>query len=278
VNGLAFISSASAALAVFLAALSVDEIWLMVSRRYVNDLEPRIVELSIDRSSIPSYLRWWGIVLLACAALALYAPPLAIVAIYFTWIAPRLWIHYLIWNRKRTLRNQMVAAAVGIANAARAGLSLPLCFKAIAADTPPPLRQELQRIYNDFEQGLPLVDAINNVKNRLKIDSFSLFAPAIVTAETQGGNITDALERISFTLQEIQRLERKVDADTAAGRKTVWFLSLFPLFFLALFLMIFPDGTSRMFTTWLGQILLAVVLVMIYISIRWSLRILAIDF
>ncbi len=43
------------------------------------------------------------------------------------------------------------------------------------------------------------------------------------------GKITDALERISRSLQENQRLERKMEADTASGRKVIIILGALAL-------------------------------------------------
>ena len=90
----------------------------------------------------------------------------------------------------------------------------------------------------------------------------------------RGGRITEALERISRSLQENQRLERKLEADTESGRKVVVMLAAFPAVFLGLFYFLNPEGTALLFTTILGQVVLVFVIVMVYAAVRWANRIL----
>jgi tight adherence protein B len=104
-----------------------------------------------------------------------------------------------------------------------------------------------------------------------------LFSAAVLVSLERGGKITEALERIGHSLQETQRIERKLEVDTASGKKVVYILTAFPLFFLALSYMMNPVGTSDVFQSMLGQIVLLVVIALAYFSFRWSQRILAIE-
>ena len=70
----------------------------------------------------------------------------------------------------------------------------------------------------------------------------------------RGGRITDALERISHSLQETQRIERKLEVDTASGKKVVYILTGFPFFFLGLSYFMNPDGTATVFQSLLGPV------------------------
>ena len=90
--------------------------------------------------------------------------------------------------------------------------------------------------------------------------------------------LTLVLERISADLQELQRLEGKLEADTAAGRKLTFTLGAFPLFFLAGFTLLDPTSMSFLYNTILGQLVLLGVGAIVYFSCRWCLRILTIDF
>ena len=109
------------------------------------------------------------------------------------------------------------------------------------------------------------------------VDSFTLFAAAVLVSLERGGRITDALERIGHSLQEIQRIERKLEVDTASGKKVVYMLTAFPLFFLGLSYAMNPAGTASVFQSLLGQLILLIVIGLCYFSFRWSQRILAIE-
>lgn len=273
-------SSTLVFLAVFIAFRSAGSVWDGVTRRYVADLTPMLDSLSMDRQQLPGYLRWWGISLVAAfvvVAFVLQMPPVSIAAVYMVYVAPRLALEIIIRRRRALLRGQMVGATVALANTCRAGLSLAQGLEEVAAETPEPLASELMRIVHDYRHGRPLVDALREAKERLAVDSFTLFAAAVLVSLERGGRITDALERISHSLQESERVERKIEVDTASGTKVVYLLTAFPFFFLGLSYFMNPAGTVSVFQSLLGQVVLLLVIGLSYVSFRWSQKILAIE-
>ena len=183
----------------------------------------------------------------------------------------------MIERRRALLRDQMVGGAIALANASRAGLSLAQGLKTVGEEIPQPLAAELQKIVNEYEHGRPLQRAIHNAKERLNLDSFTLFASAIEVSLERGGRITESLERISRSLQENQRIERQLEAETASGRRVVIILAIFPFLFLAGFLVLHPEGTLLLFSTLIGQFVVLVVIALTFVSIWWSNRILSIE-
>ncbi|MDA1016770.1 MAG: type II secretion system F family protein [Planctomycetota bacterium] len=187
-------------------------------------------------------------------------------------------LEYLIKRRTMLLRDQMVTASMGLANAAQAGLSLAQGLQKVGQETAMPLAAELNRIVRDhIKGGLPLLEAIVNVRQRLKVDAFSVFSLAIQSAMDRGGRINAALERISHSLQENQRLERKLLAETSAGRAAVLILALFPLVFLGILAVLSPDGVRLLFRTVWGQLALILAGALVFCGVRWAARILNID-
>lgn len=266
--------------AVFLATQSAGNVWDSVTARYVADVTPMLDSLSLDRSRLPKYLRVWGISLVAAfviVAFILQMPPVALAAVYMVYVAPRIILDFMIRKRRSLLRDQMVAATVALSNTCRAGLSLAQGLETISTETPEPLASELRRIVHEYRHGRPLSESLRATKERLKIESFTLFSAAILVCLERGGRITDALERISHSLQELQRIERKLEVDTASGTKVVYILTAFPLLFLGLSYVTNPEGTATVFRSIWGQLVLLVVIGLTYFSFRWSQKILAIE-
>lgn len=266
--------------AVLLACVSAGSVWDSVTARYVADITPMLDSLSIDHSRLPKYLRIWGISLVAAfvfVAFVLQMPPIALAAVYLVYVAPRIILDFMIRKRRAVLRDQMATATVALANTSRAGLSLAQGLESISSETPEPLSSELRRIVHEYRHGRPLSEAIRATKERLKIESFTLFSAAILVCLERGGRITDALERISHSLQELQRIERKLEVDTAAGTKVVYILTVFPLIFLGISYVVNPEGTATLLHSIWGQIILLFVIILTYFSFRWSQRILAIE-
>lgn len=273
-------TTAIALAAGLLAGLSIGGVWDDASRRYLADLYPMLESLSIDPTKYRTYLRWWGVCLISCLLIlgfALNMFPIAIAVMLLVFFAPRWILKAVIARRRQLLRDQMVGGSIALANASRAGLSLAQGLQSVCSETPQPLAAELQKIVNEYEHGRPLVGAIKDAKERLNLDSFTLFASAIQVSLERGGRVTEALERISNSLQENQRVERQLEAETASGRRVVWILGVFPFLFLAGFFFLHPSGTLLVFETLIGQFVLLAVIGLTFVSVWWSNRILSIE-
>ncbi|HMO85047.1 MAG TPA: type II secretion system F family protein [Lacipirellulaceae bacterium] len=280
-TGAALLSSALAGVAVFLAALWVGPAWDALAERRQGDLIPRLRALGLDDQGVRRALRYWGIGLFATFVVFgvfLAMPPVAVGLTYLVFVLPTFILQGLVRRRAQTLRDQMTRAAAGLANTARAGLSLPQGLARVADETPAPLGRELQRIVSHYQAGAPLVQAMREVQQRLDIEAFTMFSSAITVAIERGGKVMEALDRISESLHEMQRLERKLESDSAAGRKLAMVLGMFPLFFLLLFSLLDPEGMSFLYNTLLGQFVLLGVGALIYLAVRWCMAILDVDF
>lgn len=263
-----------------LAGNSIGAVWDSTSRRYLADMMPVLESLSIDPVKYQTYMRWWGICLISTLVIlgfTLNMFPIAIAVMVLVFFAPRWIVHAVIERRRSLLRDQMVGGTVALANAIRAGLSLAQGLKTVSQETPQPLATELSRVVHDYEHGRPLNRAIHHAKQRLNLDSFTLFASAIEVSLERGGRITESLERISTSLQENQRIERQLEAETASGRRVVVILALFPFLFLLGFFVLHREGTLLVFQTLIGQLIVVAVIGLTFVSVWWSNRILSIE-
>ncbi|MCE9606394.1 MAG: type II secretion system F family protein [Planctomycetia bacterium] len=275
-----FLSSVTYGAAAFFLTRLIEPAWDRITSSYIRDLQPMLTALNLDDGRIPQRMRWWGIAMAVAflfVALGLGMWPVAFVVTYMIYAAPRIYLQALIAKRSFLLRDQLVSAVTGLANATRAGLSLAQGIDNVAQETPEPLAAELHRIVRDYHGGRPLAHALKSARERLQLDGFTLFASALLVSLERGGKITEALDRIGRSLQENQRLERKLQAETESGRKVVVILASFPFVFLGLFYFLNPEGTGLLFTTLVGQLVLLVVIAMVYFAVQWARRILALE-
>lgn len=277
---LLFASCVAVGGAAFYVVRLLMPLWDRVGERYVAGVRPMLEALSLTSDRMPELMRWWGIAMAAVFVLfsiGLGMWPVAFAAMYLVYVSPRLYLQFLIHRRAKLLRDQLVGTVTALANATRAGLSLAQGIENVSHETPEPLATELRRIVRDYRGGRPLAEALVQARDRLKLDGFTLFTSALLVSLERGGRITEALERISRSLQENQRLERKLEADTESGRKVVVMLAAFPAVFLGLFYFLNPEGTALLFTTILGQVVLVFVIGIVYAAVRWANRILKLE-
>jgi len=276
-----FISTICFAIAGWFLSGPLLDFWDHFSMKHLGELNTASLMLGMDRSYYTLALRIWGVTLLMTfLVFGLYfqAWPITIAMLYLIFLSPRLIMEYLIAQRKRLLRDQLIPALSVIINSAKAGLSIEESFREMTVATPAPLQQEFKQVVRDHQFGRPFIAAINTAKEKLDIPCFTLFATALTVCREQGGNLTEVLERLRKSLVETQRLERKLEAETASGNMVIFVLSLVPFLFTLLILMIHPSGGVLLFTTVLGQFLFSLVMILTYFGNRWGNRIMKIEF
>ncbi len=276
-----YVTSALIFLAAVIGLGPLGWVWDRMSHWYTRDLLKVLDVLEFPQDRFNFYMRIWGIILLVSIVLmtVVFRLPLLAIAITAILVAmPRIIMGLLAKRRRTLLREQMAGACMAISNCARAGLSLDQSLQTVADEVANPLAGVLKRICLDYQANVPLAEAINRAKDRVGMDTFSIFAVTMVTCMEHGGRVTDMLDRISKSIGEIRRLERRIESETAAGRRVVWILAMFPLFFLTLMALVHSEGTKLMFTTLVGQGLLVGSIVLISASIAWSRNILSVDF
>ena len=164
---------------------------------------------------------------------------------------------------------------VALSSAIKAGLSLAQALDILAQQTPRPICQEFQQITGEYQLGKPLERCLKEAKVRLRSENFALFAAAMEASRESGGRLNETVERIAHSVRELQRLERKILSETAQARTSAIYMALAPAFVLALYYFVLdPVNTQRLFTTFAGQVMLCVAVVLNVLAFLWARRIL----
>jgi Flp pilus assembly protein TadB len=142
------------------------------------------------------------------------------------------------------VNEQVGGAARNLAGQVRVGLPLHEAVAEVARDTPAPFGGHLRRTALMMAQGIDLGIALGAMRDRCRVDAVTALAIALQVAEERGGRLADVLDRIAHTAEEITRVERKREADTASGRLMVTLLAVFPVAFLGFVALLDPAITG----------------------------------
>lgn len=180
-------------------------------------------------------------------------------------------------TRRQKIEDQLADAMVMFSNGVKAGLSLAQSLQLLAEECPRPIRQEFQQIVGEYNLGKPLERTLSEAKERLRSENFLLFAAALMASRESGGRLNETVERISRSVLELQRLERKVKAETAQARKSAVYMAIVPAFILLTYTYLDPENTRLLFVTFAGQVMLTVCVVLNIGAYFWAVRILSAD-
>jgi len=279
-NAAPLISSLLFGSAVGLSAYAGRDVLWMGFGWIERDVGDKLRALRIAPRSLPRLLIGWivGIVaIFLVLGLALESPLLALLICALVACLPWYVVRRLAERRRLAIEDQLADSMVSFSNGVRAGLSIPQALDILAEQSPRPVRDEFRQIVSEFNLGKPLEQTLVEAKERLKSDNFSLFAAALLASRRSGGKLNETVERIAHSVLELQRLERKVQSETAQARKAAVYMAIAPAVILVVYYFVDPVNTVALFTTFFGQLMLCVALVFNVVAYLWARFILTPD-
>lgn len=205
-----------------------------------------------------------GIVMLVLAyILVTLEGPIALLLVFIVPFVVRQAIKMKASRQRRAFGEQLPDNLSVVASALRAGNTFVGSLGVVTSDAPEPSKRELRRALSDEQLGVPLVDALNKISDRMQSSDFHHVALiATLQAET-GGNTAEVLDVVTLTIRERLELRRLVRTLTAQGRLAGWVLSALPAGLLLLLSLLNPKYTSPLFHQTLGIIALVGATIMV---------------
>jgi Flp pilus assembly protein TadB len=238
-----------------------------------RDMAEKLRRLRASTKNLRKYLAAW-LIAIACVfcGCALILDNMVFAVLFSTFLLCAPWYLLRRWaeRHRQKIEDQLADAMVTLANAVRAGLSLPQSLEILAAQCPKPINAEFHQIVAEYNLGKPLDRSMVEAKERLKSENFALFTAAMMASHESGGRLNETVERIANSVLELQRLDRKVQAETAQARKSAVYMAMAPAFILFVYYFVDPINTSLLFTTFVGQIMLGIAVVFNILAYFWA--------
>jgi tight adherence protein B len=162
-------------------------------------------------------------------------------------------------QRLAKINRQLPDALRVMADAAKAGLSLPQMLRLVAAQGPKPIAEEFGLVVHAMNLGDSVEEALKRASGRLGLKNFDLMTMAIVVNRDRGGDIGRLLVRLAESVRALSEVEERIETETSSVRMSAKIMvGTIPLFALALFL-IDPTSVAVLFSTSLGAVVLVAV-------------------
>lgn len=186
-------------------------------------------------------------------------------------LIPIILISYLIRKRRTAFTEQLGDCLVTIANALRAGYSFQQAVEVIAKEMEPPISQEFSRMSTDIRMGITLETALEQMNARVNSKDFELVTAAVLIQREVGGNLAQILDTISDTINDRIRMKREINALTAQGRLSAVVLVILPIAVAGFMYMFNRSQMIILIEEPIGQMAVAISLVMDVIGF-WVIR------
>src|SRR6185437_13258476 len=135
-----------------------------------------------------------------------------------------------------------------LANAMKAGLSLPQAIESVAQNAAAPVAEELARVIRETKLGTSTPQALTNMVRRVGSEDLDLIVTAISIQSSVGGNLARILDGISHTIRQRIQAKAQISALTAQMRASGWIITLLPFIVAAVLNLITPSYFGIMLT------------------------------
>lgn len=159
---------------------------------------------------------------------------------------PRWYLGFAATRRVNAFNGQLSDTLNLWVNALRSGYSVLQSLDTIASELPPPVSQEFERVVQEVRLGLSLDQAMDNMLARVPSEDLDLVVTAVKIQREVGGNLSEILDNIGYTIRERVRIKGEIRTLTAQGRISGWVVGLLPVALMFILFAINPDYISEL--------------------------------
>ena len=192
----------------------------------------------------------------ALAGLKIANPFLKAFLILFLGSFPLLQVHGQRARRLKAFIRAFPDTIDMMTSAIRAGHALNQAMQLVGDEAPDPVGIEFKRTFEQYNLGLNLREALMNLSERIDSLDLKLFVTAILLQRETGGNLTEILEKISYTIRERFKLIGQIKTYTAQGRMSAWILGTLPIAFVCIISTLNPQYLKPLFDDKMGHVLI----------------------
>src|SRR3989304_1992791 len=143
---------------------------------------------------------------------------------------PRFYVKRQQTARLNKFNDQLSDMLSLMVNGLRAGYSTMQALEAVSRELPTPISDEFRRVVQEMQIGIPMEKALDNLLRRIPSEDLDFVITAINVQREVGGNLSEILDTISFTIRERVRIKGEIRVMTATVRTSGTVLSLIPVF------------------------------------------------
>ncbi len=192
--------------------------------------------------------------------------PQFVISAVAAYLLPMRYLKYRQGKRLKALNRQLPDTLSLLANALKAGLSLPQAMETVARNTTAPIGDELGRVIREMNIGSGTERALANMVRRAGSEDLDLIVTAINIQASVGGNLARILDGISHTIRQRVQIKGQISAMTAQARASGWVITLLPVIVAAILYFITPGYFRPMFQDRTGIELLVVAAVSVAVG------------
>jgi tight adherence protein B len=170
---------------------------------------------------------------------------------------PFLWLLHRRKKRIRLFIDAMPEAVELMSRSLRSGHGLASGLHLVAEEMKGPIADEFNRVFEEQNLGIPIELSLRNMADRIPLMDVRFFVIAVVVQRSTGGDLAEVLDKIGRLIRQRVEMRGHVKALTAEGRLSGIVLLAMPPGLLGYLCLVNFEYVSVLFTTMIGNKMLA---------------------
>ena len=204
------------------------------------------------------------------AGIIFFAVAILMQNIIFALIASGLYF-YFDWHfvnkrakeRAALIDKQVIEALTIIKNAVQSGQSLQTAMTTAYEELKEPIKSEFLKISDNLALGVSFDKVLKDAAASAPSKEFRLMTDTLKISKDSGASLAGIFDRIIDATSQRVAVQAKVNALTAQGRMSGNIVSVIPFVVIAMMYAIEPDMMKSLFTTFAGNVLLLITVIMV---------------
>lgn len=170
---------------------------------------------------------------------------------------PLIYLNFRKARRVHQFSDQFASVLDMISRSLKAGHSFASAVQMVGDEMPEPVAGLFKTAYEEQTFGLSMREALSHMIERMDTVDLRYFVTAVNIYREIGGNLSEILERLAFTIRERLKIQRQVKVYTAQARLTGFILAVLPIVVAGILYTLDPEYIGELFTEKIGRYLIA---------------------
>lgn len=188
-------------------------------------------------------------------------------------------IFHLLVRKKdiKVVEDDLYKAISIMSNSFRAGKSIMQAIAIVASETDGPLREEFSYMLTDLNYGLDDEQVLERFSERVKIPEVKYMTTSLIVLNKTGGDIVEIFKTVEDSILSRRKLNHELKMLTASSNLIFKILVSMPVFTSLFIYTLNPSYFSVLITTSIGNIILAIIVLLYIIYIFIIKRIMKVE-
>jgi tight adherence protein B len=182
---------------------------------------------------------------------------LALVLGFVGYLLPKLWLSRAKGKRITKLNSQLPDALSMMSNSLKAGFGLMQSLELVSRELAHPIATDMKRTLQEIQVGSTTEEALLNFGARSGSQDLDIVITAMLIQQSTGGNLAEILDNVGHTMRERIRIRGEIKTLTTQGVMTGFIIGGLPIFIGLAVSVMNPGYIEPLFTSLVGNAMLA---------------------